>query len=225
MKNHRERLRKRFEASGTTGFHDYEIIELLLTFVIPRKDTKQTAKDLISEFSSIGGIINSEKDRLKKYPGITDRGAMLFSLIKEISGICLREKFSQGKLIQHREDVENYLRFNFSHKRVEFIAGVFLDGGNRIIETEILAEGAPNQCMIYPRTVIKKALEIDAVSIILAHNHPGGSLSPSDSDWRLTHRMQKIGSLLEVPLLDHLIILPEKIISLREMSRWNLEKE
>jgi DNA repair protein RadC len=133
---------------------------------------------------------------------------------------CLKEKYREQPLIAHRTDVEEHLKFHFGLMREEYVAALFLDNGNRVLNTEIISEGTVNQCAVYPRTVIELALKRGAASIILAHNHPGGSTTPSEADWDITKRLFDIGKLLEIPLLDHIIIAKETAFSLRELSRW-----
>lgn len=220
QEGHRARLLNRFVNNGLSALHDHEILELLLTFVIPRKDTKPIARELIQKFKTIGSVINAPADELVKINGIGERTASLFPLIRDIMAHCLKERFEKQEAVSHRRDVEEYLRFYFGLRRDEFVAALFLDNGNHVLRTEIVAEGTVNQCALYPRSVIEKALRCGAASIILAHNHPGGGINPSEADWQITERIFTVGKLLEIPLLDHIIICSQKVVSLREMSRW-----
>ena len=217
---HRMRIIERFISSGISALHPHEVIEILLTFAIPRKDTKKPAKELLGRFRTIGGLINAPLEEIEKVEGITRRAASLFPLIKEIMGLCLREKFEKQEMISHRRDVEEYLRFYFGQRRDEYVAALFLDNANHVLKTDIISEGTVNQCAVYPRTIVERALGCKAASILIAHNHPGGSLNPSEADWLLTERIFQIGKLLELPLLDHIIISSNKVVSLRDLSRW-----
>jgi DNA repair protein RadC len=105
-------------------------------------------------------------------------------------------------------------------RRDEYVAVLFLGNRNQVIETEIIAEGTVNQCAVYPRVIMERALRYHATSIIIAHNHPGGGLKPSEADWVLTGRLFAICTLLEIPLLDHLVISHDEVVSLRDMPRW-----
>jgi DNA repair protein RadC len=120
----------------------------------------------------------------------------------------------------HRQDVEEYLRFYFGQRRDEYVAALYLDSSNHILQTTIIAEGTVNQCAIYPRNIIAQALRCGAASIILTHNHPSGGLTPSEADWLITERMFTIGKMLEIPLLDHIIISHCRVSSLRDLPRW-----
>jgi DNA repair protein RadC len=217
---HRTRLLERFARSGLSAFHDHEIIELLLTYAIPRKDTKKIAKDLLQQYKTVGTIINTPPDQLMEVDGIGERSALLISLLKEIMALCLREKYEKQSAIAHRRDVEEYLRFHFGHRRDEYVAALYLDNANHVLETTILATGTVNQCTVYPRNVVERALRCGAASVIIAHNHPGGGLKPSDADWLITKRLCAIGKLLEIPLLDHILITKEDVMSLRALPQW-----
>jgi DNA repair protein RadC len=217
---HRKRLIERFTKNGLDGFHDYEILELALTFFISRRDTKPIARELLSCFGSISAVLNAPVSELAKMSGMGERTAVLLSAFREISSYCLKEKYSRMSVIERRSDVEEFLRFNFGMKRGEYVAAVFLDTGNRCIATEILAEGTVNQCVVYPRKVIERGLTFGAAGFILAHNHPGGACVPSKADWNITGKLHTAGSLLDMHLLDHFIITGERIISLRDLPQW-----
>lgn len=217
---HRQRIRDRLLKSGIESLQDYEIIELLLTFIIPRKDTKQIAKDLVKKYRSINGILNAEPASLMEINGIGKAAAAFLVLVKEVGAYCLREKVDKGSVVAQRKQVEEYLRMNLGHRKDEYIAALFLDTGNHVLAAEIIAEGTVNQCALYPRIILEKALKYKAASLILAHNHPGGSVHPSEPDWQITHRLIELGRLLDLSVLDHLIVSQDTVISLRELPRW-----
>jgi DNA repair protein RadC len=217
---HRSRLLSRFEGSGIGSLANYEIVELILTFVIPRKDTKAIAKELLSRYKTIGALLNAEKAELLEIKGVGRQAGLLFQLFRDVTSYCIEEKYVKRPLALHRGDVEKYLRFNFGFKGEEYVAVLFLDNGNNIIGTDIVCEGTVNQCVVYPRDVIEKALRYKAAAIIVAHNHPGGGTNPSEADWMITERLAGICKQLDIPLLDHVIVSREKIVSLREQARW-----
>jgi DNA repair protein RadC len=217
---HRERLLSRFEETGLAGLADYEIVEILLTFVIHRKDTKPLAKELLLKYKTISGLFHASQTELARIKGVGRRTAMLFLLMREVTAYCLREKIEKRPILLHRKDVEEFLRFNFGRRGDEYVAAVYLDNGNNVIDTDIVCEGTVNQCVVYPRVVVEKAVQYKAASVILAHNHPGGGANPSEADWMITERLVKIGKLLDMPLLDHVIITRDKTVSLRDLPRW-----
>ncbi len=217
---HRGRLLERFARAGLDSLHDYEILELLLAYAIPRRDTKPLAKTLLARFQTIGGVLNASAKELETISGIGKRAALLLALVREIGAYCLRENVRRRSVIAHRKDVEAYLRFHFGGRQDEFVAALFIDAANHVLETEIIAEGTVNQCAIYPRTIVEKAMRYGASSLIIAHNHPGGSIEPSEADWQITERLFSVCRLLDIPLLDHIIIVREKAASLRDLPRW-----
>jgi DNA repair protein RadC len=217
---HRQRLTERFAENGLGALHLHEIVELVLTYAIPRRDTKDIAKDLLKRYKTLSGLLNAGTDGLVKTDGIGQRSATLLLLMREVMARCLKEKYEQKSIISHRRDAEEYLRFYFGHRRDEYVAALFLGNRNQVLETGIIAEGTVNQCIVYPRIIMEKALRFGAASIILAHNHPGGGTKASEADWLLTERLFAICKLLDVPLLDHLIISQQEVVSLKELPRW-----
>jgi DNA repair protein RadC len=195
-------------------------VELVLTCIVPRKDTKPIAKELIRRFGGVSAMLNASTEELLQVAGIGERAAAFLHLFRELLSYCLAEKYTGKSVITHRGDVEAYLRFQFGLKRDEYIAALFLDTGNHVVATEILAEGTVNQCALHPRTIVERALHFGAASIILAHNHPGGSRRASEADWALTQRLFHAVKPMDIALLDHIIIAQDAAISLREQSRW-----
>lgn len=217
---HRKRVLTRYQKNGLNSLQDYEIIELLLAYTIPRRDTKKIAKKLLSKYPSISEILNTDSKELQEAAGITPRSATLFTLLGDIIPYCMQEQYKRKPIISHRRDVEEHLRFHYGHQRNEYIAVIYLDGAHRIITTEKHLEGTANQCVVYPRKIMEHAFQNKASAIILAHNHPGGTLECSEADWKITKRLFQICKLLEIPLMDHIIISKEKVISLRDLPRW-----
>lgn len=217
---HRGRILERFTTAGIAALHDHEILELLLSFAIPRRDTKGMAKELLSRYKTVGKVLNAPTEELRGFDGIGSRAAGLLSLTGEVASFCLREKYERGSAVTNRQHVHNYLRFHFGMKRHEYIAVLYLNGANRVITTQIVAEGTVNQCAVYPRTIISKALSCGAASLIMAHNHPGGCPRASDPDWDLTRRIWVACKALDLPLLDHIVILANDVISLRATPKW-----
>ncbi len=222
FEGHRKRLLDRFTGSGLAALHLHEIVELLLTFTIPRRDTKPFARELVKRYRSLSAILNAPVHELTKIKGIRPRSASHIALVREIMAYCLKEKYQRGNIITHRHDVEEYLRATFGLRRDEYVAALFLGNSNDVIETEVLAEGTVNQCVVFPRRIMERALRYSATSIIVAHNHPGGGIQPSEADWELTERLFAICRLLEIPLLDHLIISNQQVVSLKELPRWKV---
>jgi DNA repair protein RadC len=219
-KGHRLRLLERYLKNGIDAFHPHEILELLLTFSIQQKDTKAPAKELLRRYKTISAVCNAPVDDLQKIKDIGSRSAALLSLMRDVLAYCLKERYERSDIIAHRNDVESYLRLFFGYRCDEFVAALYLDAANHVVQTEVIAEGTVNQCVLFPRTVIEKALRYRAASMIIAHNHPGGTPVPSEQDWQITERLFSAGKLLDIPLFDHILICSEKVVSLRDLPRW-----
>jgi DNA repair protein RadC len=217
---HRARLLEKYIKSGISSLNDYEILELLLTFALPYRDTKPIAKRLLATYGSISSALSAPLDELAAIDGLGRRSAALLALVKETMTFCLNEKFVAKPAISHRGDVEEYLRFSFGHRRDEYMAAVLLDGANRVIAAEVIAEGTVNRCAVYPRQVIEHALKRGAAAFIIAHNHPAGTARPSEEDWKLTERLMTAGNSMDIPLIDHVIITKNSAVSLRDYDRW-----
>ena len=210
----------RYIDSGIASLNDYEILELLLTFALPRRDTKPIAKGLIAKYGTVSATVNAPLDELSAVDGLGRRSAALFTLIRDAMSFCLNETFVEKPIITHRGDVERYLRFHFGHRREEYAAAIFIDNAGRVIATEIIAEGTVKRCPVSPRKIMEHAIRCGAASFVFVHNHPAGIAEPSEPDWTLTEQLITAGKSMDVPLLDHVIIAKDEIISLRDYDRW-----
>ncbi|MBN1576871.1 MAG: DNA repair protein RadC [Chitinispirillaceae bacterium] len=217
---HHLRLRERYLKNGIDALHPHEIIELLLTYTNHRKDTKGIARRLIDRFKTVNAVCNAPVEELRTISGIGEKSAALLVLVRDLLAYCLKEQYERSPVIAHRSDVESYLRISFGYRSDEYVTALFLDTSSHIVQTEIVAEGTINQCVIFPRTIIEKALRCRAASMIIAHNHPGGTAAPSEQDWQLTERIFAAGRLLDIQLIDHILICAETTVSLRDLPRW-----
>lgn len=217
---HRERIFQRFELSGINAFHDYEVLELLLTFIFPRVDTKKIAKNLLKEFKSINEILNSDLDLLIATPGMGRKSAIKLKFIKEFINYLIKEKQIKSSIIKNKNDVEEYLKINLGFRRDEYMVAIYLSSSHEIFGIEEITEGTVNRCHVYPRKIFKGAFSYGAAAIVIAHNHPGGTVDPSKSDWKLTKEIYKAAKILDLTLLDHIIITNEQVISMRENENW-----
>ena len=187
---HRQRLREKFLNSGLDGFHDYEIIELLLTLGTPRTDCKQPAKDALKKWGSLKAVLEAPPKELKKIKGIGDHNVFGLKLTQDVARRYLADRIVDMDYIQSSEDVLNYLRHNLRDKSQELFMVIYLNGRNQILKMETLFEGTLNTSAVYPREVVKKALENDASALVLVHNHPSGNPSPSKDDLTITKKLK-----------------------------------
>src|SRR4030042_222502 len=215
-RGHRKRLKQKFTTSGLAALHEYEALELLLTFVVRQQDVKDQAKDLLQEFGSLKGIVDAEVEDLEKIPGIGNRSAIMFKLSKEIAVLYLKQKAKEKPQISCTTDLLNFCRTEMGGKKDEEFCVIFLDAQNQIIEFETVQKGIVNQAVVYPRQGLESALRRKASAIILAHNHPSGHVRPSDADIRLTKTIQETAKVLDILVHDHIIIGENRFFSFRE---------
>lgn len=204
--NHRERLRERFRQTGFAGFRDYEALELLLTYAIPRKDVKPLAKELIAKFGGFQGVLDASFEELVSVAGIKENSATFIRALKECASFYLKDGLIKRKQITSTEDLLDYCRVAMSGLKDEQFRVIFLNSQNEVMADEVLQEGTINHSVVYPRKVMERALHHKASSLIFVHNHPGGSHRPSTEDKRLTSQLLGISSGLGIRVLDHLII-------------------
>lgn len=215
-KDHRQRLKKKFSESGVDAFHDYEVLELLISYAISRKDVKALAKELITRFGSLKGIMDAEKDSLEKVKGIGAHTAILIKLIKETGIIYLKEKAKEKPQITCTSELLDYCKTYMGGLKDERFCVIYLDAQNRMTDIETIQEGIVNQAVVYPRKVLENALKKKASAVILVHNHPSGHVKPSDADIRLTKTIQETAKILDIIVHDHIIIGENRFFSFRE---------
>lgn len=213
---HRSRLKKKFAESGIGAFLDYEVLELLLTYAIPRKDVKPLAKNLLKKFGSLKKVMDASLQDLETIRGIGRHTSILFRVVKETGIIYLKEEAKEKSQVTCTRELIDYCRSKMGGLKDEQFHVIYLDAQNKIIEVEIIQEGIVNQAVVYPRKVLENALIQKASAIILVHNHPSGHVKPSDSDIRLTKTIQETAKVLDILVHDHLIIGENRFFSFRE---------
>jgi len=212
-RGHRQRLREKFLKSGLDGFHDYEIIELLLTLGTPRTDCKQPAKDALKKFGSLKTVLEGNPKDLKEIKGIGDHNVFGLKLTQDVARRYLADRIVDMDYIRSFEDVLDYLRHNLRDKSKEVFMIIYLNGRNQILKMEKLFEGTLNTSAVYPREVVKRALENDASALVLVHNHPSGNPSPSQDDLTITKKLKDAVKTIDIYIHDHLIIAGNDIYS------------
>jgi DNA repair protein RadC len=215
-KGHRERLRKKYRTAGIDAFHDYEAVELLLSFTIRRGDVKPPAKALLKAFGSIKGIIDADMTDLEKVYGVGPDSAVGLKLIKDLCSLYLRQQAEEKPQITCTSELVNYCKAILGGMKDEQFRVIYLNAQNRIIDDELIQEGIVNQAEVYPRKVLENALKRKASAIILLHNHPSGHIRPSDADIRLTRTIQDTAKVLDILVHDHIIIGENRFFSFRE---------
>ena len=203
---HRRRLRERFAEGGLDGFHDYEVLELLLTFALPRKDVKQAAKDLDERFKGLAGALDAEPAELEKIEGLGPQAALFFPLLRAAMGRYFLREAALSDVIASPEAVVRYCRAELEGEKNEIFMVLHLSTKNRILSVDRLAEGSLDRAAVYPRRVIEAAFKANAAALILVHNHPSGDPAPSPEDRQLTREISAAAKPLGLKVHDHLVI-------------------
>lgn len=215
---HRQRLKEKLVQNGR-ALADYEVLELALALVLPRRDTKPLAKDLIQRFGSLKDAIMARPDQLDGITGVGDGVKAQWLLIQEMFARVGEASARSGKPLSAPADVARAAMARIGNKGVEEFWAAFLDSRNRVIAWEQVSKGTVNATPVFPREIMATALRLEAVSIILAHNHPGGDPTPSAEDVLLTERIRETAQGLDIRVLDHLIVTDHDYYSFSDQGR------
>jgi len=214
--DHRQRLRERFQKNGTEGMHNYEILELLLTYAIPRKDVKPYAKELIKRFGGLSGVLDASPKELEEVLHIGPISSTLIRLVKEICGVYLAEKMEYQDVLSSPQAVLDFARVKLAGHPHEAFMVIFLNAKNKVLDHAIIQEGTIDRAVIYPRRIVEEALARHAAGVILVHNHPSGDAEPSPEDKHLTRSIVEAARTIDIRVLDHIIVGKEGYCSFRE---------
>jgi len=220
---HRKRLRAKFIRAGFDGFHDYEILELLLTYVIPRKDIKPVAKALISKFKTLHNVLDASLEELTSVAGIGESAGLFLKIIRETIAEYLKYKLADHKAFRRLDELVDYLKAVIGGSSNEIVHVLYLNSKNELIHAENLSEGTVSEAVAFPRKIVEGALKHKATSVIIAHNHPGGLAEPSQSDDRLTEAVRQALKTVDVSLQDHVIISGDGYFSYRKSGDYDVE--
>lgn len=203
---HRKRLRERFLSGGASALADYELLELVLFGAMARGDTKPLAKRLIKRFGGFAEAISADPQALKSVEGV---GEVVLATLKTINAAAIllsRERVIDRPVLSSATALIDYCRAAMAHAKIEQFRLLFLDRKNVLIADEVQQTGTIDQAPVYPREVVKRALELGASALILVHNHPSGDPTPSRADIDMTNEIKRAAQVLGVTLHDHLII-------------------
>jgi DNA repair protein RadC len=214
---HRARLRQRLLDGGPEGFHDYELVEYLLTLTIPRVDTKPLAKKLLGEFGGIGPLLSSSADTLRR-EGLTDPTIAGLKIAHAAALRLLESRIEDQPVLSSWDALCNYLHAAMAHSRVEEVRILFLNAKNMLLANEALWQGSVDEASVHVREVIARAMALGATAIIIVHNHPSGDPTPSQQDIRLTRDLVDAGRHMKVTVHDHVIVGANGRTSMRAMG-------
>ena len=215
---HRERVRMRFLEEGLDGFEDHEILELLLYYCIPKKDTNELAHRMIREFGTLADLLEADPHDVSRRCGVGTNTAVLVSLGVPLSRRYMKRKWGERPIINSSTKAGEYALTLFTGRIYEAFFTICLDSQNRVNHAALVHEGTINEAPVYPRIIVETALRHKANSVILAHNHPGGSLKPSGADIEVTRKIVSALKPIAINVVDHIITAGEHYVSFAEQG-------
>lgn len=214
--NHRQRIKEKYKTSGFDGWLDHEVLEFALSYAIPRRDTKPIAKELLTKFKALNGVLDAGIKELKKINGISEHTAIFVKFLKDISARYLETGICEMDMVSSPEAVYDYLKASLKGACDEEFKALFLNNRNSLLAVETIQKGTVNKSVVYPRKIVERGLYHHASSLIVAHNHPAGILTPSEDDIKVTKKILDALKLVDIILLDHVIIAGNKYFSFKE---------
>jgi DNA repair protein RadC len=203
---HRDRLRGRFVKSGAGALEDYEVLEVILFAVIPRRDVKPLAKQLLAEFGGIAGLLGASLEDLKSVKGLGENAAVFLKAVHALTQRMLVADVHKKPVLGSWQKLLDYCHVAMAHEKREQFRILFLNRKNELIADEVQQIGTVDHAPVYPREIVRRALELGATALILVHNHPSGDPTPSDSDIVMTEEIIRAARALDIMVHDHLII-------------------
>lgn len=218
IKDHRARLRARFTEGGAAAMPDYELLELILFRAIPRQDVKPLARLLIDTFGDFNRVLSAPVSRLAAVKGVGEAVVLELKLVEAGAQRLMRARVMNRPVLSSWDALLDYCHTTMAHRETEQFRLLFLDRKNVLIADEEQAQGTVDHVPVYPREVVKRALELNASALILVHNHPSGDPTPSEADITMTLQIQSACRTVGITLHDHLIIGKSKEVSLRSLG-------
>ena len=221
--NHRQRMRKRYKEHGLENFHDHEILEILLYYCYPRCDTNEIAHNMLKEFKTLQNLFDANVETIMARLGCSENVAVLLSLMPGIAERYLRSKWGDKVTIDSADVAGEYAISLFVDEQVETFYALCLDTQMRLNHVIQIAKGTVDEVPVFTRELVRKVLEHHATNIILVHNHPSGTTTPSHNDNALTTRVKDALKLIDVPVIDHIIVAGDKYFSYAQRSRKHVD--
>ena len=215
---HRARMREKLLSKGAESFSDAELLEMILMTALPRRDVKPLAKQLLRQFITLSGVVHADVTVLQQIKGVKES---VISLLKLIEGTCcvlLKPDTTNKTVLSEWNQIIDYCRFNLSHKNQEHLYLIYLDKSMKLITVDDFQKGSSDKLPIFPQEILKRALNLNASSVIMVHNHPSGEARPSREDLIQTENVRVYLLNSGIQLYDHLIIADHKIYSFNNKS-------
>ena len=211
---HRVRLKRRFIKSGLDDFEPHNVLELILFYSVPRKDTNPLAHKLISKFGSLSAVLDAKPEDLMKVEGVTENTAVLLSMLPQIARKYLEDKTDVTNLVSDFNDIGVYLMPKFIGRTIETMMLASIDNKGKIVSCSIIAEGDSTRASVSKRKIMEEAIRVGATRVVLAHNHPMGFAVPSDEDIDMTEKVYVLLKSVGIELIDHMIFAQDDFVSL-----------
>lgn len=218
---HRNRIKAKYLENSANLVYDYEVLELLLTYAIPRKDVKPIAKELLSRFGSLDKVLSASREQLCSVNGIGENSAILIKLVRDINSRCAKSRNDKVKQLSTEQEAKEYFENILASESKELFLLASLDNSGRIIACHTIASGDINHIDINPRNIVETVLLDNAARVVIAHNHPFGTQEPSVNDIDFTLNVRNILSSVNVRLTDHIIVGESGSLSMRGDRRFS----
>jgi DNA repair protein RadC len=215
---HRDRLRGRFVKSGPGAFEDYELLEMILFSAIPRRDVKPLAKQLLAKFGGLAGVMGARLEELQTVKGLSENSAVILKTVHALTQRILLNDIDKKPVLRSWQKLLDYCHVAMSQEKREHFRVLFLNRKNELMADEVQQIGTVDHAPVYPREIVRRALELGATAMILVHNHPSGDPTPSDSDIAMTEEIIRAASALDLLVHDHLIISKNGHISFKSLG-------
>ena len=209
-------MKEKYKKGGFNGWLGYEVLEFALFYCIPRRDTKPLAKELLKKFKTVRGVLDADRKELEEIDGVSKHLKVFLNFLKDITVRYMEDGLYKKNLLSSPDLVFNYLKASAGSSKDEKFKAIFLNSTNKLLAVETIQEGTVNKSAVYPRKIVERALYNNAVGVIVAHNHPGGGLKPSQDDHRVTNAIREALKIVDISLLDHIIIGSDGYFSFRE---------
>lgn len=212
---HRSRLRTRLLERGADSLLDHELIEYLLALAIPRRDTKELAKQLIETYGGFSALLTADAESIAKQPGMGETSTAAIKIVQAAALRLLSEPVRSQPLLSSWDALLDYLRADMAHLTIERVRVLYLNSKNMLIRDELASEGSIDQSAVYTREVVRRAMDLGAAAIILVHNHPSGDSTPSRQDIAMTRALADAAKAFDIAVHDHVIVGKDGITSMR----------
>ena len=218
----RGRVRSRFINEGLEHFEDHEVLELLLYYAIPCKDTNELAHKLVNEYGGFSEVVDQSHDELMNNMGLSYNTSVLLELIPELCRRYMTSRWGEKVILNSAQKAGEYMVSFFAGKKEEEMYMICMDNANKVLAVKRIASGTVNETHVYPRNIVELVIQCKASRVIISHNHPGGLLYPSQADKNTTVMVAKALETIQVQLCDHIIVSGEKYVSMAELGEIRL---